>query len=68
MARRQASWNVQAGYVWVRSSEGEKVIGAIDGGSEDGGMYVGRALHQGDLVPGKVHRSHRSIYIPWGKY
>ena len=62
MANRQ---DVQPGYVWVKSSGGEKVVGAIDGGE---GMYVGRAFHQRDLVPGKVHRDHRSLYIPWGKY
>ena len=54
------------GFVWVQSSGGEKVIGAVEGGSEPGGMYVGRALHQNDLVPGKVHSSHRVLYLPWG--
>ena len=62
MASRQ---DVQAGFVWVKSSGGEKVVGAIDGGD---GMYVGRAFHQRDLVPGKVHCAHRSLYIPWGKF
>ena len=53
-----------AGFVWVKSSGGEKVVGAIDGGD---GMYVGRAFHQRDLIPGKVHCAHRSLYISWGK-
>ena len=56
------------GFVWVQSSHGEKVFGAVEVGSEPGGMYVGRALHQNDLVPGKVHVSHRVLYLPWGTY
>ena len=56
------------GFVWVRSSGGEKVVGAVEGGSEQGGMYIGRANHQNDLVPGKVHCSHRVLYVPWGKF
>ena len=64
MARRL---DVQAGFVWVKSSGGEKVLGAVHGGYELGEMYVGRAFHQRDLVPGKVLRAHRTIYIPWGK-
>ena len=60
--------NMTPGFVWVRSSGGEKVVGAVDvTGSDQGGMYVGRAHHQNDLIPGKVHRSHRVIYVPWGK-
>ena len=60
--------NMTPGFVWVRSSGGEKVVGAVDvTGSDHGGMYIGRAHHQNDLIPGKVHRSHRVIYVPWGK-
>ena len=54
------------GFVWVQSSHGDKIVGAVEGGSEPGGMYVGRALHQNDLVPGKVHCTHRVLYLPWG--
>ena len=54
------------GFVWVQSSRGEKVVGAINGGSELGGMYIGRAIHENDLVPGKVHCSHGVLYLPWG--
>ena len=53
------------GFVWVQSSHGEKVVGAVEGGSEPGGMYVGRALHENDLVPGKVHCTHGVLYLPW---
>ena len=30
-------------------------------------MYIGRAPHQDELVPGKVHRTHGVLYIPWGE-
>ena len=53
------------GIVWVQSSHGEKIVGAVEGGSEPGGMYVGRALHENDLVPGKVHCTHGVLYLPW---
>ena len=55
------------GFVWVQSSHGEKVIGAVEGGSKPGEMYIGRAPHQDELVPGKVHRTHGVLYIPWGE-
>ena len=51
------------GLVWVSSSNGENVIGAVSSGD---GHYVGRFVHKGDLVPGKVHKSHGSCYIPYG--
>ena len=56
------------GFFWICSSGGCDVPGAIcvsSAGSED--MYVGRAFHNNDLVPGKVHRSHNSLYLAWGK-
>ena len=44
------------GLTWVRSSHGQQVNGAVIGGSEHGGMYVGRVNHSsGDLLLGKVH-------------
>lgn len=29
-------------------------------------LYVGRIHFQGSLTPGKVHRSHGCLYIPFG--
>ena len=56
------------GFVWVSSLEGENVVGAIKVEAEEGEiMYIGRAFHQNDLVPGKVHKSHSVLYVPWGK-
>ena len=57
------------GFVWVSSSGGEDVKGAITvAATESETMYVGRASHEGDLVPGKVHKSHNVLYVPWGMY
>merc|ERR1711973_392343 len=55
------------GFVWVCSSGGEDVKGAITvEATESETMYVGRASHEDDLVPGKVHKSHNVLYVPWG--
>ena len=56
----------------VSSSEGEDVVGAIEVEAVRGEiMYIGRALHENDLVldlvPGKVHKSHGVLYVPRGK-
>ena len=55
------------GFSWVESSNGEHVVGAIDGGSEPDEMYVGRAYHQYDLIPGNVHCKDGALYVPWGE-
>lgn len=37
------------------------------GFTADGGpLYVGRAHHEGGLIPGKVNPDHNCCYIPWG--
>merc|ERR1712223_294507 len=55
------------GLTWIRSSHGQQVNGAVIGGSEHGGMYVGRVNHHsGDILPGKVHCEHGVIYVPYG--
>ena len=41
--------------------------GAVEGGRDvDGPLYVGRAQHEGALIPGKVNPQHAVCYIPWG--
>ena len=40
------------------------VIGGNDVNGE--AIYVGRALHEGDCIPGKVVASHHVCYVPWG--
>lgn len=29
-------------------------------------LAIGRAHHEGSLTPGKVHRSHGCLYLPYG--
>ena len=56
------------GFVWVSSLEGEDVVGAVKVEAREGGiMYIGRAFHENDLVPGKVLKPHGVLYVPWGK-
>ena len=37
-------------------------------GGDDGGepIFVGRARHESDLLPGKLVPSHRVVYVPYG--
>ena len=56
-----------SGFSWVESSGGEHVVGAVDGGAEPDEMYVGRAKHHDDLIPGNVHCKDGTLYVPWGE-
>ena len=56
-----------SGFSWVESSGGEHVVGAVDGGAEPDEMYVGRAHHNGDLIPGNVHCKDGKLYVTWGE-
>ncbi|KAJ6220619.1 hypothetical protein RDWZM_006431 [Blomia tropicalis] len=39
----------------------------LAGYDKDGSpLYVGRAHHRGDVIPGKISPSHRVLYIPYG--
>ena len=51
----------------MEASGGEVPAGAVIGG-QDGGetLYVARAEHAGDMLPGKLVPSHRVCYVPWG--
>ncbi|CAK1579469.1 unnamed protein product [Parnassius mnemosyne] len=50
---------------WVETRDGSIPPNAIVGGSTSSGepLYIGRAKEQGSLTPGKVHPSHKSMYI-----
>ena len=37
--------------------------GGFDGSEQ---LYIARARHEGDLIPGKLHPSHGVCYIAWG--
>jgi len=56
------------GFSWVASGHGHVPPGAVATGNTNQGepLYIGRAHFQGSLTPGKVHRSHACLYIPYG--
>lgn len=54
---------------WVPCNSGDPLPrGAVHVGMDKGGdrLYVGRAFHEGDLLPAKVNPSHSSAYVCWG--
>ena len=59
---------VNNNYTWVVSSNGNVPPNAVPGGQTSSGeaLYVGRATHNGLVTPGKVHPSHRCLYLPFG--
>uniref|UniRef100_A0A182MW78 Uncharacterized protein n=1 Tax=Anopheles culicifacies TaxID=139723 RepID=A0A182MW78_9DIPT len=56
------------GFSWVGSGNGHVPAGAVYGGRTKTGeiLYVGRAYHESSLIPGKIHPSHKKLYIPYG--
>lgn len=50
---------------WKPSHSGFKLRSAIEGGRTRRGeaLYFGRAMHQGRMCYGKVHPSHRCLFI-----
>lgn len=52
---------------WVFSSDGEIHPDAVCGGHTKTGekLFVGRGIYNDCLTPGKVHPSHKSLYIPF---
>lgn len=52
-------------YTWVKSSGGVFLDNALIGGSTKNGeeLFVGRAIHKGYSLPGKIHPSHKCIYV-----
>lgn len=53
---------------WVPSQGGYIPPGAVKAGMDkDGGdIYVGRAMHEGDLLPCKVCPTHQCAYVSYG--
>ncbi|XP_055371659.1 uncharacterized protein LOC129605757 isoform X2 [Condylostylus longicornis] len=56
------------GYSWQPGFAGTVPPGAVSAGATTSGemLYVGRGHWQGSLTPGKIHPSHRCLYIPYG--
>lgn len=51
---------------WVDARGGEIPPNAVPGGFDNEQLYVGRASHEGALIPGKIVPSHGVCYIAWG--
>jgi hypothetical protein len=51
---------------WVDARGGEVPANAVHGGFDSEQLYVGRASHEGALIPGKIVPSHGVCYIAWG--
>lgn len=51
---------------WVSSKGGDIPPNAVPGGFDNEQLYIGRARHEGALLPGKVVPSHGVCYVPWG--
>ncbi|KAL7738623.1 hypothetical protein ACLKA6_006916 [Drosophila palustris] len=56
------------GYGWVPDGFGNVPGGAVVCGRTSDGepLYIGRGHYNGSFTPGKIHQSHRCLYIPYG--
>lgn len=55
-------------YLWIPTFEDRIPNGSLVAGHSETNqetLYVGRAYHDGCLVPGKVQPSHKCCYIPY---
>ncbi|XP_076763777.1 uncharacterized protein LOC143430933 isoform X4 [Xylocopa sonorina] len=53
-------------FCWCESSGGMVPPGAVKGGEDGEPLYVGRAHHEGALLPGKVKPGDSVCYVAWG--
>lgn len=55
-------------YAWIPASHGHIPAGAVVAGKDTDGskLYVGRAFHEGDLIPAKVAPAHGGAFVPYG--
>ncbi|KAH8299578.1 hypothetical protein KR044_003121, partial [Drosophila immigrans] len=52
---------------WVAAANGEVPPNALQAGFDSSEqLYIARARHEGDLIPGKLHPSHSVTYVAWG--
>ncbi|XP_023245255.1 uncharacterized protein LOC106637623 isoform X2 [Copidosoma floridanum] len=52
-------------YSWVEATYGVVPPGAMVAGEDGEPLYVGRAHHEGALLPGKVKPTHAVCYVPF---
>lgn len=57
------------GFSWVASANGHAPEGAVSTGKNSDGesLFIGRAHHNHNITPGKIHQSHHCLYIPYRK-
>ncbi len=53
----------QVGLSWVKLVGGEVPDGAID---VQPGIFVARAFHEGERIPGKYVHAYGTCYVPYG--
>lgn len=55
-------------FCWCEATGGVIPPGAVEGGKDINGetLYVGRAYHEGALIPGKVNLRDSVCYVAWG--
>ncbi|CAL7949665.1 unnamed protein product [Xylocopa violacea] len=53
-------------FCWCEASGGMVPPGAVKGGEDGEPLYVGRARHEGALLPGKVKPGDSVCYVAWG--
>ncbi|XP_070520354.1 uncharacterized protein [Cardiocondyla obscurior] len=51
---------------WCDASGGMVPPDAVEGGDDGETLFVGRAHHEGALIPGKVKPGHSVCYVAWG--
>ncbi|XP_076667444.1 uncharacterized protein LOC143368523 isoform X4 [Andrena cerasifolii] len=51
---------------WCDASGGMVPPAAVEGGKDEETLFVGRAYHEGALIPGKVKPGHSVCYVAWG--
>ncbi|XP_076637383.1 uncharacterized protein LOC143349763 isoform X4 [Colletes latitarsis] len=51
---------------WCDAAGGMVPPNAVEGGRDEEPLFVGRARHEGALLPGKVKPSHSVCYVAWG--
>lgn len=58
---------IGSGYKWIASENGKVPHDAVPAGVTSTGeeLYIGRTQYMKRIIPGKVHRSHECLYIPF---
>lgn len=51
---------------WIPAANGQVPPGAVQGGQDGEALYVARARHAGNIIPGKLVPSHNVAYVPFG--